>query len=288
MFYISLPFFYENFDFNNFFKNYVEKCRTNKQDKLIANFEIEYVYGAFPWSYWNGGISNHQGAAALALDMQLIISETKAPLRIDASNIHLQEIDYCDIHENITLKIANGANVAYEISDISLMEYIAKRNINNKFIISNNAQLLYLFNTDILNIFQERSEIDFINIGHNPFNQLKDNIDFSKIKDKDKLEISIGHCQNCSFEKHLHCIEEEQKNIYNYSNQSFFINCPYKCKSLNYYKEIEPYLKQGIKHFKIIVSPSDLKNFNINIIKSFVKPEYQGECINEYYREISK
>lgn len=277
MFYISLPFFYENYQFNNFFKDYINSNRT----KLIANFNIEYAYGSFPWSYWNGGMNNNRGEAVLAADMQLNIYQSSIPIRIDSSNIYLQESDYLDIHQNAILRIANGTNTVYEISNLNLMDYIMKYNLNNKFIISNNAQLIHEFNTDIIKVFQEQEEIELINIGYN-LNQL----DFSKISNKNKLEISIGYCTNCS--EHLKCSSQEQKNIYNFSKQSFYTNCFNECKINNYYEIIEFYLKQGINHFKITTNPNNLKEFNIKIINSFIKPEYQGECINEYYRRITK
>ena len=281
MFYISLPYFYENFKFNQFFKGYVENSIKSKSDKLVTKFNIEYAYGSFPWSYWNGGINNHQGAAVLARDMQSIIAQTLIPLRIDASNIYIKDTDYYDIHENSILRLVNGTNTIYEISNIGLMEYIEKANLNNKFIVSNSAQLFHEFNSEILNVFQEQDNIEFINIGHN-----LNYINFSQIKDKNKIEISIGYCQNCSLGTNLQCINNEQKNIYDFSSCSLFINCPFKYEPVNYYKDIEPYLKQGIRHFKITTGPKNLKDFNINIIKSFVKSEYQGECIDEYYRKI--
>lgn len=282
MFYISLPYFYENYQFNQFFKQYVNNNNQAKESKLITKFNIEYVYGSFPWSYWNGGINNHQGIAILADNMKSTISQSFTPLRIDASNIYVKDTDYYDIHENSILRAVNGANVTYEISDINLMQYISEYNLNNKFIISNNTQLLYKFNPEIINIFSNYPEIDFINISY------PKHFDYLEIKDKNKLELSVGHCQNCGLERCLQCAEDEQKNIYGYSKLSLFINCPFEYKPINYYEEIKPYLKQNIKHFKIVTSPNNLKDFNINIIKSFVKPEYQGECINEYYKSIGK
>jgi hypothetical protein len=59
MFYISLPYLCKNYKFNWFFKEYVEDCSKTSNSKLIAPFNIEYVYGSFPWSFWNGGINNH-------------------------------------------------------------------------------------------------------------------------------------------------------------------------------------------------------------------------------------
>lgn len=285
MFYISLPYFYENYQFNQFFKQYISD--NQEEDKLITKFNIEYAYGSFPWSYWNGGINNHQGRAVLANEMEVYISNSKIPIRFEKNNIYLQETDYYDIHENAILKIANYHNTIYEISDISLMDYISKYNLNNKFIIANSAQLINLFNTDIINIFQSCSEIEFINLGYNSFEQLKENIDFSQIN-KDKIEISIGYCSDCSYQQCLNCIEVEQKSIYDFSKRTLFNNCPLKHNSINYYEEIKPFLSQGIKHFKIIPSIGNLEDFNYNIIKSFVKPEYQGECIYEYHKSISK
>jgi hypothetical protein len=65
-----------------------------------------------------------------------------------------------------------------------------------------------------------------------------------------------------------------------------YLNCPCENKIVNYYQELIDFYKQGVKHFKITTNSSDLNTFNINIIKSFIKPEYWGECINEYYKTI--
>lgn len=283
MFYISLPYFYENQKFNNFFKEYVNRQNSSKESTLVTKFNIEYAHGAFPWSYWNGGINNHQGVAILSKEMQSTIDQSAIPIRIDASSVYIKNSDYFDIHENAILQVANGTNTIYEVSDMNLMSYIADRNLNNRFIISNNAQLIHEFSPDIINIFQEQNEIELVNIGYN-ISQLN----LTEINKKNKLEVSIGYCQQCSPQKCLECTNEEQKNIYNFSQQSFFLDCPYEHKVTNYYHEIQPYLNQGIQHFKLITNPKNLKDFNIKIIKSFVKTEYQGDCIDEYYRKISR
>lgn len=282
MFYISLPFFYENYQFNNFFKEYIQIDSSAKESKLIAKFNIEYSYGAFPWSIWNGGYNTHSGPAVLAKEMNEICNISFVPLRIDASNTNLQNTDYYDIHENATLRVINGTNTTYEISIIELMNYISKYNLNNKFIISNNAQILHPFNEVIINTFAEQPVIDLINIGYNL------NYDLNLINNKTKLEMSIGYCGNCLQQKQLSCSLNEQTNIYNYSGESNFIKCPCENKVINYYEELLPFYKQGIQHFKIVAGMSDLNMFNINIIKSFVKPEFQGECINGYYKTIIK
>ena len=286
MFYISLPYFYKNYKFNQYFKKYIDNARLYSTDKLITDFSIDYVYGSFPWSLWNGHINNHQGLAVLNEEMKNIISNSNAPLRIDASNIFLSQTDYYDVHENATLKLLNGANVAYEISSINLMDYILTQNPYNKFIISDNIQFTQPFNPQIINLFSKEHNIEFINLGYNPF--IEDIIDLAQLDNKNKLEVSIGHCQSCLRSKQLSCAQDEQKNIYLYSKHSVFSDCPYKYNVKNYYNEIKPYIQQGIHHFKIVTNSSNLEDFNLSIIRSFVKPEYQGECINGYYREISK
>lgn len=281
MFYISLPYFYENFKFNQFFKRYINEDKNFKDSRLITKFNIEYAYGAFPWNFWNGNINNHYGKIVLSPDMNELFSNSIIPIRLDFSNINLIETDYYDTQGNAILKASSNSNTTYEISNPNLIPYISNIVLNNKYIISNNAELIHLFTEDIISTFQQQSCIDFINIGYYL------NYDLSKI-DKTKLEISIGHCQHCPPDKILSCANIEQTNIYNYSSESCYIKCCNEYKPINYYQEILPYYQQGIKHFKIITNSLDLNNFNINIIKSFIKPEYQGECIDEYYRATSK
>ena len=153
MFYISLPYFYNNFRFNEYFKNYIEDSLRSKSNKLVANFNIEYAYGAFPWSYWNGGINNHSGNAVLTPDMKNIFAQTNIPLRLDMSNIYLVQEDYFDVHGNSILNMANGTNIVYEISNTNFMNYLTGKTLNNRFVISNNAELIHQFNSEIINIF---------------------------------------------------------------------------------------------------------------------------------------
>lgn len=283
MFYISLPYFYENYKFNNFFNHYIIECnKTCGASKLVDNFAIEYVYGSFPWSIWNGGANSHIGKAILSPDIEYIINIVNTPIRFDASNILLKENDYFDLHENAILRIANGTNNIYEISNFNLMNYISNQYLNNKFIISNNLQNTTDLNEDLINILIDDNSIELINLGYHL------EYDIQKINYKNKIELSIGYCGNCSTKQNLICSFQEQQNIYNYSGNSLFINCSSCNKNTNYYNEILPLYKKGIKHFKITTAISNLNDFNINIIKSFVKPEFQGECIDEYYRSVAK
>jgi hypothetical protein len=93
----------------------------------------------------------------------------------------------------------------------------------------------------------------------------------------------VGGCSNCSNEQQLLCWAKEQNNIYMYSGISTIYNCTKMQKNINYYNLIKSYLPH-IKHFKIMPHYNylDLTTFNHNLIKSFIKEEFIGECLLEY------
>lgn len=274
MFYISLPYFYENKKFNDFFKDYIQDC----PDAIIDKFSIEYCYGAFPWSLWNGGINNHKGEAVLMPEMESVFNTTNSAMRIDCSNYLLQPMDYFDIHENAILKLLSNTGGVCEISDLQLMDYVNNFDKNIRFIISNNAQLTHLFSEEILNAFAEQDNIEFITVNNiEAFNTANLN--------KKKIELSIGQCLNCSHEQFLTCCQAENNSIYNFSGLSAFHNCAKAIPISNYYLLLKPWYQKGFTHFKIM-PPMNLllEEFNQILITSFIKPEYIGECLIEYSR----
>ena len=270
MFYISLPFFYQNYKFNNFFKHYVSR----NKEKLVDNFSIEYFYGAFPWSYWSGGINPHSGKAVLLPEIEYIINTSAASIRLDQSNCFLTEKDYLDIHENVILNQLFNTGGVCEISDLNLMNYITQLNDNIKFIISNHSEIIQPFTDEIINIFINQDNIELISM-----NNILDS------NQKNKIELVIGNCK-CPKEKLCECIYQEQLNTYTFSGRSVLYKCPFHQNIKNYYDEIYPLYKQGYTHFKINPQSNylDLNAFNQKIILSFIKPEYIGECLIEYDR----
>lgn len=273
MFYISLPFFYQNFKFNNFFKQYL----LNNPDKMIAKFGIEYCYGSFPWSYWAGDINGHKNHAVLYPEMQYIFKMTEVPIRIDWSNCFLNTTDMYDTHENVTLELLKGSNNVCEISDLNLLNYISNLDLNLKFVISNNAQILHPFTEELLNLYSEQDYIDLISVSNISTININNN-------NKKKIELIIGGCSKCNSDNQLQCKKLEQASIYEFSGKSIITNCKNSSEFIDYYSEIKEYLSQGFSHFKIVTNSTDLNSFNINIIKTFVKPEYVGDCLIEYYK----
>jgi len=243
MFYISLPHFYTNSKFYNFFKSYISNPYNT--DKLVAKFNIDYCYGNFPWSYWNGDKNCHYGKAVMHPDMQKFIINFNNFIRLDESNIYLKEKDYEDVHENTTLNLILNTGAVCEISTIEVMNNILLKYPNTNFIISNNAQILNLFTEKQINDFINNKNIQLISISN------IEDLDLSLIQDKSKLEIIIDNCKNCSCITRLQCNTVEHMNIYNFSEKTIYPKCDKSILINNYYEELKPYLQQGIKHFKI-------------------------------------
>lgn len=274
MFYIRLPYFYQNYKFNTFFKNYI----TAHSESLAMKFSINYCYGAFPWSIWNGGHNVHTEEAVLVPQMQDLFLQTNTPICIDWSNTLLQEQDIYDIHENATLRTLKYTGSACEVSDLAYMNYIQTQDKTLKIIISDKAQVFAPFNESIINTFCEQESIELINI-----NSLN-GYDISKLSNKAKIEITVGCCSKCPINTQLQCALLEQNNIYNYDGNSIYLNCKNIQKPINYLDAIMPMLHQGITHFKLETSLNNLNEFNLSLLTSFIKPECLGEYLSEYYR----
>lgn len=276
MIYISLPCFVQNLSFNNFFKDYV---RDNK-DKLKINFDIEYSYGSFPWSVWNGGYNSTNSKNILYQEMIELISYSNTAIRIDCSNTCLQKTDYYDRHQNIILDLIKDAGNTIDISDINLLKFLQEKDKHLQYIVSNNAEIYNVFNEDIINLFLDQTDCLLITLNN------LNTIDLNKINHVNKCELIIGNgCSACPVDKQLHCIKEEHEKQIMFSGKSNFYKCPFTNSDIDYIKEISNY--KQITHFKIATPPDiyNLKSFNIHLIENFVKPEFQLECIKMFYGE---
>lgn len=276
MIYLSLPCFYQNLYFNNFFKNYVLK----NKEKLKINFVIEYVYGAFPWSTWNGGYNSTNFKNVMYQDMEKILSLSNSAIRIDCANCCLDATDYYDRHQNIILDLIKDTSNIIDISDIGLLEYLQNKYPNLEYAFSNNAEIFNKFSIDIINTFLERPDCLLITL-----NDLKD-IDINNINNIRKCELIIGKfCSKCNKEQQLKCIYNENQNQIAFSGSSVYYNCKNSNFNIDYISEIKN--NKQISHFKIATPTNllDLDSFNRNLIMNFIKPEYQFECLSMYYGE---
>lgn len=271
MIYISLPNFYQNMKFYNFFKVYL----INNKEKLVTNCVIDYCYGSFPWCYWNGGHNNHLGKAILSPEMNYIIDCSTNRIRLDCSNLCLKDKDFYDVHQNAALQVLFNTGGICEISNLSLQKYIQSKNPYMKFALSNNYWLVNNFTqTEFDKLYQDES-IELINL---------DNTKSITLLDRKKIELNINSCIFCDSSKKDQCILLEQKNIYNYSDNTSYLNCKNSKMILNYWERIKPLYQEGFSHFKINFNGLSLEQFNSIIIQSFIKPEYIGECLLEYQK----
>lgn len=276
MVYLNLPLLYDNFEFNRIFSKYV----IENGYALKIPFQIESTYGSFPYCCWNGDLNSTYGNNILYPEIEkLILDYRESVIRLDFSNIFLNNNDFYNIHENTILKLLESNGTIIELSNLELFNYINSKYKGYDFVLSNNANLIHPLTEDIINIFMEQNEFILISLNH------CDNLDLTKIKNKNKLEILINNeCLNCSLETQLKCKLLEQNNQISFSSKSVHYQCP---KKINDYEnknhlinEIDNYLKMGFSHFKIgYPQLNNIKQFNRYLIYNLIQEEYQNDCL---------
>lgn len=278
MIYLSLPLFYQNLDFYLTLNNYIDN------NKLDTSIKISSAFGSFPFAIFNGGSNINFSSELLLLnnDIYYFLNNKMncIPFRLDCSNILIEDFDLKNIYQNIILNYAHNAGNFLEISDFRMLNYLQKEYPNFEFIFSKNSNLINPLTPEIINTILEQDIFYLIEI---PNNQKK-NLDFlNKIKQKNKIEITIGN--KCLCNDTLECELKEQGNIIKYSNETLF----YNCNKLNSYdnqneliNEINFYRELGFTHFKVDTPPiSKNKNFKNYLIYNLIKEEYQLKLLNE-------
>lgn len=280
MIYLSLPLLQDNFYFNNALQDFILKF----SDKLIMPLQIESVYGAFPYSLWNGGKNSNYGKDLLYRELNDYISKEDSVIRLDCSNAYLNSTDLFDRHQNIILSLLESHGYIIDVADLSIYDYIEKNYKNFNYTLSNNANLIHPLNEELINGFLNNEK--FLMVTLNNLN----NIDLNKINKKSKIELLVNNtCYNCT--NYFQCVSQEQNNQINFSEKSIFENCSYQenfynTKSL--INEINQYRLLGITHFKIAMpNIKNINQFNRYIISNLIKPEEIEFCISyiESYKE---
>lgn len=277
MIYLSIPGLYNNFTFNNILK---KQSILNRRDKtiFIKPIEIEMSYGSFPFSYWNGDINNNYNLYHLDLydNITNFFQKVRLPVRLDCSNILLNEEDLFDVHQNIILELGNNSNNYVEISSLSVLDFIREKYSNYEFIFSKRADLISPLTIDIINTIIEQNLFYLISLP----DRLKNNFEELKnIQNKNKIEITIGNKCLCNNTAYAHdCCLQEQQNQINYSSYT-----KYECRDINQYsnnfellEEIEKYQDLGFSHFKIDSPPLYMnEQFKMYLIHNLIQPEHQ-------------
>lgn len=265
MIYLSLPLMYHNVKINQHLFSvfyYNNRDKENSKENKTNYFKIPQLiltsfHGCFPFSIWNGGsnlnIKNEK--FLLNKDIYNFFVNIKAPIRLDCSNILIQDIDLNNGYQNLILEYGNNGSNFIEISNFGLMEYIKEKYNNYDFILSKNAHYINPFTSDIINTILEQNLFYLIELP----NELKNNIELlNNIQQKDKIEITIGNkcplnCPNLGI-----CAQQEQEYQINYSQKTVYDTC----EKMNQYtdpnqliNEINYYKKLGFNHFKIDTPP---------------------------------
>ena len=273
MIFLSLPYMYENLDFNNKLK-----AAQVYHNAFFTQTAIEMCYGSLPFSYWNGDLNNnYQNQTLLEYHKIMNIFETsKIPFCIDCSNINLIEQDMYDTRQNIILTAGHNQGNYIEVSDLGVYEYLKEQYPGYDFILSNNADLIHPLTADIMNAFLEQNIFYLINLP----NRLKVDIEeLNKITNKNKIIIHIGErCQCNHLDKIQNCKLQEQINQITYSCNTMY-NCNYLktySSNIELQEEIKYFQQLGFSHFRIEAPPmSRNREFQLYVIDNLIKPEYK-------------
>lgn len=266
MIYFTLPEMINNFKINQF----LIQLSTKKSNYFKFPVTFFSVNGNFNFTLWNGELNNNFGQFFTYNDLT-ICDKYNIPIRLNCSNIFLEEKDLYDEYMNIILKLNERKNNFVEIGDFKVMDYIKEKYPQYHFILSPSMNLYYPFTNDFINQISQYNEFDLIKLP-------SDYPDLFTLENKDKIEIIINPLCPLNCESYAICNNTEHLNQINYSENTI-IN---KCQNLNnknnneLFNSILP--KLGFKYFSF-----SQRNFDILFyINFFIKEEYLDEVLKEY------
>lgn len=276
----SLPNFYEFHKINQF----LIQTQLKQAYAFIYENNINFytLKGSIPYNSWNGGLNHNYGDIILSNKVKEIFLFCHGlPLRLDFSNLLLEQRDFYDALGNVILKEGNNGAFFIELSNLDLMEYIMTNYSNyHNFIISNS---IFINNPLTIDNYMSLAELENIKLITLPRNTYKDLELLKKIPKKNKIELIVNPL--CLCDSYKTCLLQENFNQLHYNEYSLFSRCEHRLdndnKNLLSLETINQfYLPLGINHFTfdypslIQSSVSDILAF---YIKYFIKKEYQME-----------
>ena len=272
MIYLSLPLLYKNYNFNRLFTEYCKKYSHH----LKYQIKIHDVHGCFPFSSWNGGANSNFDVFPTYPDYHNFANDTQQKIRLDCSNIYLDDKDVFDRHQNAILMALDKPNKnLIEFSNLIVYDYVDSTYENFLYVLSNNANNFFTLSNDFINGILENKKIILVNL---------DEKDYSFFDNKEKIEATfLNPCQNCPKALQVECKRKENINQLQFSAKSFLHNCPklslYDLTYLGYDEErFNKIIDNGITHIKIAEPPIfAISDFNKYLINLFVKQEYLNE-----------
>lgn len=264
MIYLTLPYFYENLQFYNTLRRYLTQFKKQKQEIFTFDFEIEFIQGSFPFSYWNGGINsnyNINGKLPIYKDYAQIAETASIPILLDFSNMNLKDFDVYDRHLNTILDIFKNRGIYLEVINSPFYTDIQKKYPNYKFILSKNNQTVS--NLD-----------DFCLIQILP-SKFSDE-DLLKITNKKNYQIILAEKPN-----YLELLPSENLSQITFSSESYFQDFKY-FNSMQLALQLKKYADMGFTHFSIDAPPvKHLDDFNHQLLYFLVNPDYWNNIREE-------
>lgn len=271
-------------------------CHLQKQESEVFKIPVQFISmtESTPYCYLCGGINNNKNKFLMYDDL-LISTQAQISFlskRLKFSNIHIDESDINDEYFNVLINAyENNFSNVIEISNIPIAMQLKERGILYDLIFSAEADVLFPFNEDNINIIIEQNLFKLISLPN-----YASNLDLSKINNRKVLELTVNNiCQNCPVVCQKQCIDNEHRSIYNYSNISSFSKCGNHLtyqnpKTINISLEDiqKKYLPLGIKHYKLCEFPDNphaFIDFIFFFTDYFIKEEYQHKILFKLIKE---
>lgn len=280
MLYFTLPNFFEYSKINNYLI-----FQTQKNSKIFKEpIVITKQSGSFPYFYWNGGINNNIGPGIYYQDLINSLGLSTVPIRINCSNIFLEQNDFNNVFCNLVLSFYNTGSNQIEVTNLELLSHIDKRYQNFRFVFSNNSNILTKLTPQIINqLFDNIDKLDYV-ISYD-----QDSKFFQEIKHLDKIEIIVNPICPKTCSNKTDCLIAENNSQLNFSEKSCFLNCtkvlPFyennECLTIDKIKE--KYVPLGITHFSLQQMPINNMQYLLFLSQYFIKSEYQIDFLNKFY-----
>lgn len=282
----TLPNFYEFYYLNEFI------FKISKQNPEYFKTPISFIQlsGGFPYCSWTGGYNSNYGVGAFYRDFEQCYRQASTPLRINFSNVLLEDYDFYDAMANTICEVNHNGSNLISIANIPLFETLKEKYPNYSFVFSREADLITPFTPEILNAISENDEFKLIELPE----RVSNDFDFLKaLKQKRKYEIVVNPLCNPQCKNYDKChINEHQKQL-DYSSFSNFRNCIKVNSNYSNNKNLlsieslkSLYVPLGITHFTF--SPFLYGENHMNVlyfyVQYFIKPEYQQVVLEQYDR----
>lgn len=210
-----IPDFFYNASLINFL---AEKVKYESHS-IKAPINISSASGNFPFAIWNGQYNIIQGPAGNIRYFPLkyeykMIRKIGTPIRLNCSNVCIDESMYNDAHMNVILNECYNMSNYIEISNLDLYGYIHERYPDYRFVFSHNADLIHPFDIDLINSFVSFEQLDKVQL---PIRLVEDFELLKQIQNKSKIELPVNSLCPATCPSYAECHIRNDEQQINYS-----------------------------------------------------------------------